>query len=279
MISETHHTPAPEVAGESLLGLIALAIFAVVVAEAAFVAFGGMVAMVATISWPSPSPAASSSRSCGPSVRRTTSSSNDHDPRRRRSRRAGARGIAFARVLADAEAADLQHVSARRGESAAQLLHQRADESDAQLVVLGSSHTGRFGRVVPGGTGERLLHGSPCAVAIVPRAHPGGVIARIGVAYDASPEADAALEHATDLARHLHAAVELIGVVTPDPYEEHESAHSLQLRSSAPCASCPSPSTASSCACTASRPRRSPATAPSSTCSSPARAATARCAR
>jgi len=49
MISETHHTPAPEVAGESLLGLIALAIFGVVVAEAAFVAFGGMLAMVATI--------------------------------------------------------------------------------------------------------------------------------------------------------------------------------------------------------------------------------------
>ena len=49
MISETHHTPTPEVAGESLLGLIALAVFGVVVAEAAFVAFGGMVAMVATV--------------------------------------------------------------------------------------------------------------------------------------------------------------------------------------------------------------------------------------
>jgi len=138
--------------------------------------------------------------------------------------------IAFARVLAEAEGADLQHVSARRGESAAQLLHQRADESDAQLVVLGSSHTGRFGRVVPGGTGERLLHGSPCAVAVVPRGHPGGAIARIGVAYDASPEADAALQHAIDLARHLGAALELIGVVMPDPFEEDEGAHSIQLR-------------------------------------------------
>ncbi|MDA0183157.1 hypothetical protein OJ997_22800 [Solirubrobacter phytolaccae] len=49
MISEAHHTPTPEKAGESLLGLIAVAILGVVIAEAAFVAFGGMVAMVATI--------------------------------------------------------------------------------------------------------------------------------------------------------------------------------------------------------------------------------------
>lgn len=48
MIHEAHHTPT-EAAGENLLGLIALAVFGVVIAEAAFVAFGGMVAMVATI--------------------------------------------------------------------------------------------------------------------------------------------------------------------------------------------------------------------------------------
>ena len=38
----------------------------------------------------------------------------------------------------------------------------------AELIVVGSSHTGRLGRVAPGSTGERLLHGAPCAVAIVP---------------------------------------------------------------------------------------------------------------
>lgn len=138
--------------------------------------------------------------------------------------------IGFARALADAEGADVQHVSARRGESAAQLLHHRAEAEDARLVVLGSSHTGRFGRVIPGGTGERLLHGSPCAVAVVPRAHPARPIQRIGVAYDASPEADAALQHATDLARHLHAHLDVIGVVPPDPYEDDDTAHSVQVR-------------------------------------------------
>ena len=39
----------------------------------------------------------------------------------------------------------------------------------ADLVVVGSTHTGRLGRVFPGSTGEKLLHGAPCAVAVVPR--------------------------------------------------------------------------------------------------------------
>lgn len=48
MIPETH--PAPEaVGGDGLLLLIAIAVFGVVLAEAAFVAIGGMVVMVATV--------------------------------------------------------------------------------------------------------------------------------------------------------------------------------------------------------------------------------------
>jgi hypothetical protein len=48
MIPETHHS-TPEPVGERLLFLIAFAILAVVIAEAAFVAIGGMVLMVATV--------------------------------------------------------------------------------------------------------------------------------------------------------------------------------------------------------------------------------------
>ena len=48
MIPETHHTPTEPV-GERLLFIIAFAIFAVVAAEATFVAIGGMVLMVATV--------------------------------------------------------------------------------------------------------------------------------------------------------------------------------------------------------------------------------------
>jgi hypothetical protein len=48
MIPETHHTTS-EPAGERLLFLIAFAVGAVAVAEAAFVAIGGMVLMVAMV--------------------------------------------------------------------------------------------------------------------------------------------------------------------------------------------------------------------------------------
>ena len=46
--------------------------------------------------------------------------------------------------------------------SPAHALHRTADAERAALIVVGSTHTGRTGRVLPGSTGERLLHGSPC---------------------------------------------------------------------------------------------------------------------
>jgi nucleotide-binding universal stress UspA family protein len=114
--------------------------------------------------------------------------------------------------------------------SPARALHDIAEAERAALVIVGSSHTGRAGRVFPGSTGERLLHGSPCAVAVVPRGHADRPIERIGVAYDGSPEAGAALQHAADLAHHLQAQLDLIGVVAPDPYEEDDGAHTVQVQ-------------------------------------------------
>ena len=49
MISETHTDTTPEPIGEQLLFIIAAAIGGVAIAEAAFVAIGGMVLMVATV--------------------------------------------------------------------------------------------------------------------------------------------------------------------------------------------------------------------------------------
>src|SRR4051794_33310497 len=71
--------------------------------------------------------------------------------------------------------------------SPAKALHHLAHADRAVLVVVGSSHTGRAGRVFPGSTAERLLHGAPCSVAVVPkdyRTHAEDPIRRIGVAYD-----------------------------------------------------------------------------------------------
>ena len=92
-------------------------------------------------------------------------------------------------------------------------LHDLSVQTGAALVVVGSTHRGPVGRVVPGSTGERLLHGSPCPVAIVPSGYrDAGPIRSIGVAYDGSDESEAALVAACELARRFDAALRVIRV-------------------------------------------------------------------
>jgi nucleotide-binding universal stress UspA family protein len=104
--------------------------------------------------------------------------------------------------------------------SPAHALHTMADVEDAALLVLGSTHTGSAGRVLPGSTAERLIHGSPCAVAVVPTGYRKHVepIRRVGVAYNNSPEARAAVFAAAQLARGFDAELVVIGVADPRSY-------------------------------------------------------------
>src|SRR5690242_4177314 len=44
--------------------------------------------------------------------------------------------------------------------SPARALHTLAEARGADLVVVGSTHTGTLGRVFPGSTGEKLFHGA-----------------------------------------------------------------------------------------------------------------------
>jgi nucleotide-binding universal stress UspA family protein len=114
-------------------------------------------------------------------------------------------------------AADRVRIRAVASESAPRTLTELAEAEHADLVVVGSSHRGAIGRVLPGTTAERLLHGAPCAVAVAPRGYRGGPIRHIGVAYDGSPEAEAALHVAEALAMELHAALTVYCVVEPTP--------------------------------------------------------------
>ena len=88
-------------------------------------------------------------------------------------------------------------------DSAARVLTEVAEAEQADLIVVGSSRRSELGRLLPGTTAERLLHDAPCPVAVAPRGYSGGDIRRIGVAYDGSPEADAALRAAESLAVEL----------------------------------------------------------------------------
>ena len=102
------------------------------------------------------------------------------------------------------------------GRSAARALYEYAGEVEAGLIVVGSSHRGKLGRILPGSVGESLLRGAPCAVAIAPRGfseheHPGFDL--IGVAYDGSDEAALALAEADRLSRSVGAKLRVITVV------------------------------------------------------------------
>jgi nucleotide-binding universal stress UspA family protein len=99
---------------------------------------------------------------------------------------------------------------ARSSASAARGLTEIAEEERADLLVLGAHHDTVPSRTTPGATALRLLHGAPCAVAIAPR----GLRERdrfhhVGVAYDASPEAEAALAAAYTLAARDGAAMSI----------------------------------------------------------------------
>ncbi len=103
-----------------------------------------------------------------------------------------------------------------RDVSAAAGLKDVAVQEEAEMIVIGSTHRGKLGRVVPGSVGERLLSGASCAVAVAPRGyarteHFG--LGLIGVAFDGSYEAEVALQRATTLARLLDSKLRVITIV------------------------------------------------------------------
>jgi len=104
-----------------------------------------------------------------------------------------------------------------RDTSAARALNHAAEDVEAGLLVVGSSRRSAAGRVLAGeSTAERLLHGAPCPVAVVPRSWArDGRPVTIGVAYVDTEEGRAALRGAYALARHVGAKLRVLTVVSP----------------------------------------------------------------
>jgi nucleotide-binding universal stress UspA family protein len=98
--------------------------------------------------------------------------------------------------------------------SAARALHEAAETRDAGLLVVGSSRRSAVGRVLTGSTAERLLHGAPCPVAVVPHGwQRSGGLNRIAVAYVDSDEGREALRSALALARRTEAKLRAISAI------------------------------------------------------------------
>ena len=102
--------------------------------------------------------------------------------------------------------------------SAAHALQELAEQEDAGIIVVGSSHTGRLGWVLPGSTAERLLHGAPCPVAVVPlgyRAHATPSHPVVGCAYRPTEDGAASLGAAEELALALSGPLRVMQVIEP----------------------------------------------------------------
>lgn len=94
-------------------------------------------------------------------------------------------------------------------------LKEYAKEQDADLIVLGAASRGPLGRAVVGDVARGVLNGAPCPVLTVARSHAAAATTPrvIGVAYDSSPEADAALALAVEIAQETNGTIELVEAV------------------------------------------------------------------
>jgi nucleotide-binding universal stress UspA family protein len=85
-------------------------------------------------------------------------------------------------------------------------LHELAELTDADLLVIGSSRRGLLGRALIGDDTRAALNGAPCAVAIAPAGYSREptLMREVGVGYDSSPDSDRALELARSVAAEHH---------------------------------------------------------------------------
>jgi nucleotide-binding universal stress UspA family protein len=98
--------------------------------------------------------------------------------------------------------------------SAARALQAAAEAHNAGLLVVGPHERSAVGTVLAGSTAQRLLHGAPCPVAVVPRSWTAdGGFMTIGVAYVDSEEGREALRSAHALARRVGAKLRVVTVI------------------------------------------------------------------
>jgi nucleotide-binding universal stress UspA family protein len=94
-------------------------------------------------------------------------------------------------------------------------LHELAEMTGADLLVVGSTRRGLLGRVCLSDDTHAALDGAPCAVAIAPGGYAdhAAEIRKVGVGYDGSPDSERALCAARALASDLGATLAAMEVV------------------------------------------------------------------
>ena len=100
--------------------------------------------------------------------------------------------------------------------SPARALHTVAEEADAALIVLGSTHRGDLGSVLLGTTADQTLHAAPCAVAVAPVGYAeraGKGIGVVGAALDGGEDTERIARVGARIARGVRATLRLIMVI------------------------------------------------------------------
>jgi len=99
-------------------------------------------------------------------------------------------------------------------------LHELAELTEADLLVVGSSRRGLLGRVLIGDDTRAALNGAPCAIAIAPTGYSRepAVMREIGVAYNGSPESDRALKLARTVAAEHQTTLSAFEAVSTPAY-------------------------------------------------------------
>lgn len=95
-------------------------------------------------------------------------------------------------------------------------LHVLAEDTGADLLVIGSSRDGLLHRVMVGDETREALNGASSAVAIAPAGYAGAtrMMREIGVGYNGSPESEHALRVARELAAETGAKVSAFEAVS-----------------------------------------------------------------
>jgi nucleotide-binding universal stress UspA family protein len=130
-----------------------------------------------------------------------------------------------ARVLAERiverDGGELKVVHVEKG-SPADALQGLAEQGEADLIVLGSTHHAHVGSVAPGSVAEHLLHGARCRLVIAPKGyadadHSQDRLRVAAVGFDGMAESHAALDEAAKLAAKFGGSLRVIAVATPVP--------------------------------------------------------------
>jgi nucleotide-binding universal stress UspA family protein len=121
------------------------------------------------------------------------------------------------RLLASVRAACAPDAAVRAvpAYSVALALHEIAAEEDADLLVIGAGRHAATGAVGDSPRGRQILHDAPCPVMIAAaglRSHDAGLLSRVIVGDDGTPDGAAALDFGREMARAGGAWLDVVRV-------------------------------------------------------------------